>query len=157
MLPEIPKSPEPLNYAGPAGLSRRARPLMEVVGFHYVGGAGASTLVSAFLLLRLPDHDYPLTLACGGIFVVVIQWALVALAAHCRRLFLRQLLEERSPFMTVICGVIGGAVVIGIPFVFAKVTTAPVVSACATLLPLCVYPLAISMVVFRQVRRVEPK
>jgi hypothetical protein len=156
MLPEIPKLPNPLDYAGPAGLSPCPKPLMEVAGFHYVAGIGASTLVSAFVLLSLRGHDYPLTLACGGIFVVVIQWVLVALPAFCRRLLFQHLLVERSTSTTIIGGLVGGALVFGMPFLFAKVTTAPVASACATLIPLCVYPLAISFIVFRQVRPAEP-
>jgi hypothetical protein len=152
MPPEVPKPPEPLDYASPSGLWPRPKSLMEVAGFHYVAGVGASTLVSAFLLLRLPGHDYPLTLTCGGIFVVVIQWTLVALAAHCRRLLSRELLAERSTSTTIICGVVGGALVFGIPFLIATATTAPVASVFAILVPLCIYPLAVSFVVFLQVR-----
>ena len=139
-----------MDYAAPAGLSPRPKSLLATVGFHYVAGLGASTLTSALLLLWRYRTDFPVTLACGGTFVVVIQWALVALPALCRRHLFGQLLEERSTRNTVSCCICGGALVFGIPALLANVATGPIASACATLVPLCVYPVAVSSLILRK-------
>lgn len=133
--------------------SPRPKSLTETVGLHYVAGLGASTLMAALVLLWHYRSSYPPTLACGGIFVVVIQWALVALPALCRIYLLDQLLVERRTRITVICGLCGGALVFGIPALLANIATGPVAFASMTLLPLRLYPVAVSFLVFRRVSR----
>ena len=150
MPPDRPLGPAPLIYASAPGLSPRPKSLLEVIGLHYVAGLGATTLLSVFLLLLPVGHDYPVTSACGGTFVVVIQWALVALPAVLRQLIFRQLLVERRTRVTVACGATGGVLVFGIPYLLRNLATSDAVSACVTLVPLCVYPVVISFVVFRR-------
>jgi hypothetical protein len=130
--------------------------LLETAGFHYVAGLGVSTIVAALLILWRWRPDFPPTLACGGIFVVLIQWGFVALSEKCRRYMFGHLLEERSPRITFTCGVLGGVMVFGVPLLIAKVTSDQIASVCATLVPLCVYPIVVSFVVLRKVRGTTP-
>jgi hypothetical protein len=152
MPEEAPDTPPPLEYARSTGLPPRPKSLFEIAGFHFVAGAGTSTLLAALLILWHRRSDYPPTLACGGIFAGVIQWSLLAFAAACRRYFSGALLYERSTRTTVLAGLIGGALVFAIPMLFEGVATGLAAAICATLIPLCAYPLMISFVVFRQTR-----
>ena len=156
MPPDPVENRLPLDYAAAAGLSPRPKSLLATVGFHYVVGLGASALTSALLLLWRYRTDFPVTLAYGGTFVVAIQWALVALPALCRRHLFGQLLEERSTRNTVISGICGGALVFGVPVLLSNVATGPIASACATLMPLCVYPIAVSFLIFRKAAVTAP-
>lgn len=155
MQPKPTESQSHLRYAAADALFPRRKSLLETTGFHYVSGLGASTLGAALLLLWRYRADYPPTFACGGIFVVVIQWVLVALPALWRGFLLDQPLEERSSRLTVICGLCGGALVFGTPVVIRNIATGPIAVAGATLVPLCIYPVAVSFLIFRRMKLVQ--
>lgn len=150
MPPDPSDGPAPLAYASASTLSRRPKSLLQVTGFHYVAGLGATTLLAVFLLLLPGGHDYPVTSACGAAFVVVIQWVLVALPATLRRYVVGTALDERGTAITVGCGAIGGAFVFGVPYLLRNIATSDAASACVTLVPLCAFPVAASFVVFRK-------
>jgi hypothetical protein len=156
MPPELPKPGLPLEYLTPQGLGRSKRSLLRTVGIHFIAGSGASILIAAFLIMWRQRRDYPPTLACGGTFVVVIQWFLLALPAICRQLLWRQqLLVERSTLGTVVAGLVGGCLVFGVPLLVDRFTSNTAIGIIAAVLPLCVYPTLVSFVVFRSQVGVE--
>jgi hypothetical protein len=156
MSPEPKQRPIPLNYRTPAPREKPVKSFLERVGIRFVAGCGTSTLIAAILILREPPRagtDYPPTVACGGIFVVLVQWALLAFPATCRPSFDTNLLQERSAFTTFLAGLVGGALTFILPMLSALVSASDVVAGVATLLPLCVYPVVMSFLVFYKPHR----
>jgi hypothetical protein len=125
--------------------------LFEVVGLHFVIGSGSSTLIAALLILWRKTSNYPLTLACGGTFVVVIQWSLLVLPAIFRRFICRRILIERSPRATVLAGFLGSAMVFALPIMLDNFNGDSQSSIFAVLIPLVIYPLFASFFIFRRV------
>jgi hypothetical protein len=128
---------------------RFKKSLLEVVGFHFVIGAGTSTVVAAFLLLWRIKSNYPFTLACGGTFVIVIQLLFLMIPAIFRRTIFRRLLLERNLWITILIGFAGSAMVFVLPIVIANFTSDFLSSILGVLIPLVMYPLATSFIVFR--------
>jgi hypothetical protein len=147
---DLPENQSPFEYASRA-LSSRPKSLLQVTGFHYLLGLGGSTLIGLVLLL-LPPIDIaniPLTVSCGGIPVILIQWGLVALPAFLRRCFFGQILYERSAILTAGCGAVGGLLIFGMPYLLRNIARSDLAYALVTLAPLCVYPILASFVIFR--------
>jgi hypothetical protein len=147
MAPEEPESRTP-EYAHRSGWTRRPKSLLEVTGFHFVASNGIATLAAVALLLMRRSHDYPLTTACGGTFVVVIQAGLLAVGAGARQIFSGRLLEARKTSLTLAAGVLGAVLVFGLPFAVSWLSDSEVAYIVATLLTLVFYPLAASAFVF---------
>ncbi|HVT90403.1 MAG TPA: hypothetical protein VHD56_16235 [Tepidisphaeraceae bacterium] len=137
-----------LGYANGSGLAPRPKSLLEITGFHFVVGLGIATVLSVTLLFMFGSRDYPLTTGCGGTFVVLIEAGLLAVGAACRQAFSGRLLEERKASLTVAAGVLGGALVFGLPIAVSRFSNNEAVYAVSTLLPLCVYPLLATGILF---------
>jgi|SRR6185437_10825477 len=148
--PNEPQGPLPLDYARAYGLSARRRSLFQAVGVRFVASCGIATLFAATILMMGRSHDYPVTLAFGGILVVIVQGALLAIVAALRKYWTGAFLEERNPLLTVAVGALGAVLVFGAPVAVAKVTKNEIVYDATTLIALVIYPLLASMVILRQ-------
>src|SRR4051812_20479319 len=121
MSPEEPES-STVEYAHRGGSAPRRKSLLEVTGFHFVVGNGIATLAAVAVLLTRRSHDYPMTTACGGTFVVVIQAGLLTLGAGCRQMLFGRLLEERKTGLTIAAGMLGAVLVFGLPFAVSRLS-----------------------------------
>lgn len=120
----------------------------ERTAFHFAVGNGISTLIAALIILRGPPSHYPLTLTCGGVFVVVIQCLLLIISVWFRHFVRRSSLKERNALVTVLAGFSGGVLVFALPAIIEKSTNNTVTLLLATVFALCIYPIAVSPIVF---------
>ncbi len=148
MSSEEPETPPPLEYATRRTSSPRPPSLLEVTGFHLIAGEGVTLLVLTIVILSRPFNEPSITLGCGGIFVILIQWGLLAMGATCRRVLTGRILEERSATISTIAGVLGGLLIFGLPQVVWYFTRSQAAYASVTLLSLFGFPIVAPTLIF---------
>ena len=148
--------PLPLEYRTRPGRQRESS--LETVGTHFVIGSVGSLAVAIATVLWNP-HFYPLACACGGTFVTVVQWLLLALTTVCRRRISRKSLGERSIRVTVTAGFLGGALVFIVPFaeLLGRNDTITDAQDVTLALLLLAYPVLASFMVFRPLHGLPDK
>jgi hypothetical protein len=154
MPPEKPVEPLSLEYAKPVAVLPPARGLFETVGIHFGGGLGFISLIAVTLFLwdRLGSaarDPITLTYGCCGMLVILIELAVLTLAASFREGYTGCQLEERSVWRTIVAGALGAVLVYGVPWVVGHFTQSIRAEWVATLTPLILYPIAAAWFLFR--------
>jgi hypothetical protein len=153
---ETPK-PLMLDYARPVTPLPRRKSALEVMELHYVAGIGVTTIFAATLMMmQISIKNYPMTLACGGWFVVFIHCLMLAFGTIAWESYTTCPAKERNWKRTVVAGTVGAVLVFGLPWAVLCFTDNGVVYAAATLIPLLVYPLVVPIYLLESKKEGDP-